>query len=334
MPRRALRVIASICIATSAMQSVAESAHAASPVVGALNSIVVNADRTVSVSGWAWTSDAPWAAIGVILRIDGVDYFPAANYRLADLPSSNPYSGYGNHGFAFTAPAPSGWHWFCVLGQNAGVYNQVGSCSAQFVPTPAATNTGFSDAARYSGAAWPQSPHTTLALTYGRSNGGTLPLSEVQAAMNGWMAVAPRLSLSYSGLGTGVGNIMVNSGNYNSYWGWNQNTLGVTISQACYPNGVLTTGPPLYGGCAFPASQSVGVYVNTGAVYMSYYETRVATVAHEVGHALGLWHPPNPGVTTVMASGPPASVVTLPFNSFVPNLPSSFDGTSFAMAYT
>lgn len=34
-------------------------------------------------------------------------------------------------------------------------------------------------------------------------------------------------------------------------------------------------------------------------------DQQVKTIAHEFGHALGLGHPPNPGVPTVMASATP-----------------------------
>lgn len=106
-------------------------AWAGSAVIGWVDGVTVHSDGTITVRGWAATSDSPTAHIGVRVLIDGhhsLLSFKVGNDYRPDVPAviGSKYSSY--LGYTKTVPAPSGTHTVCVEGQNNGVYNVLSGC--------------------------------------------------------------------------------------------------------------------------------------------------------------------------------------------------------------
>lgn len=285
-----VRQLAAVAVVTALSVAPDARAQASSPVFGDLNvPIGINADNTITVWGWAATSDYPQAAIGVRIRIGTAYYFPASNYRLANLyrqDVATTYPGYGGyHGFMFLVPAPRGNLTVCLEGQNSGVYNTIDCEPGVFV-------SGSSVVMRFRGGLWQQIPTQTLPLTYGR---GTTWQSDIDTGEQAWNP-ATRVDL-----------ITANPANANvNYFTLNTNSIttqfiaGLTGFDPWTPTvGSVMTDTSLLPHANRTYSHN-NIWLNMGNPDMSSSALRREVASHEMGHAVGLAHPPNPGVPTVM----------------------------------
>lgn len=230
------------------------------------------------------------------MRVDGSHYnFPASNFRLADRyrpDVGSAYPGYGNyHGFEFDVPVRSDTHSICVEAQNSGVYNVLSGCKTVVV-------TGSTDHGRFFGGLYEDTPFAGLTVQYTR---GTTWADDIDTGANRWDA-ASNLNVDRT-TNTGAREIAVVAYNFPSS---HDHLYGRTR----FPPWCASMTSACSGG-ALPWQDRTytdnRVYLNTSHPDLDGSNDRALrrkVIAHEFGHALGLDHPPNPGVATVMAQGP------------------------------
>ena len=295
--------------------------HALLQPFGDFNGVVSNGDQTVTGWGWVMTEDAPTASLGVRIYMSAPDIglsgyvFPSGNYRLADVNRPDvgqAYPAYGpKHGFSFLIPiiftqrvnlcleALSYTTWFpieCIY----DVYGRQASSSFN----------------RFGGGLFPQVPNQVLTLTYYRP----LWQADVDAGATAWNPAtrvdfvpttnqaSAQVLVSITDLtpqlGAGVQGIT-------GYVPWSTTATAAWADQGSLPRLNRT----------FSQNR---VFLNTTGPQMTDPAIRRKTISHEFGHALGLAHPWNPGVGTVMHAE----------SSFRSSAPMTFDLNSVNNAYT
>lgn len=246
------------------------------------NTVVSNNDGSATVRGWAITSDAPSVGLGIRVKVDG--QLAWGNWRVAneyrpDVGAA--YPGYGNyHGFEFTIPVPAGTHTVTAEAQNSGVYNSLnGSVS---VTAPASTATE----ARFWGGSYEADPGAALNYQWWRIS--TYYDWQIDTALVAWDNTATNLSLSRLTASPGAEFQLVTNYRAEAWW-------GTTTTYPCPGN----SKPNFAFQCFYGYSN---IDLNTRTLDLESNEQIQKVVAHEVGHALGLWHPPA-GSTSLMNQG-------------------------------
>jgi len=309
--RANIRHLASIVLVIGSVVLIvggSRTASALSPTFGNVDSVTLNPDDTMKVVGWAATSDFPTVSLGVRVQIDGSYYtFPMTNFRRANVYRPDvgaAYPGYGDyHGFEFSVPVPNGLHMVCVEAQNSGFYNIIGSCLY------------IGASGRYTGRLWQQTQGQVRTTTFSR---GTTWQSDIDAGALTWNAGA---HLDVNAVAIGSQNVQFLVANYNSVLG--VYAYGLTGFDTC-PNigSPCDISQPMSG----PAFASATIWINSGHPdLLASQALRRKVTAHEMGHALGLFHPPNLQLPTVMGQGPIVGMVS--------GAPTSYDLESINNAY-
>ncbi len=284
-------------------------ATALSATFGWLDTAQPYSDNVLSVSGWAMTSDYPQAALGVRIRVDSSTYFfPAGNYRLANLQRTDvgaAYPGYGNyHGFAFMIPMADGTHTVCAEAQNSGVYNDLSGCR---------TVTMWGTNGRYEGRLWPHHQGVVLWLKY-NYHGASALRTGIDDGATSWN---PATRVFLTDAQGAPSHITLSWQDFRQSPVLPADIVALTGNERCLSiQAPCNFGSPHFGG---PIQEGVIFLDESEPLMTKSSAARRWAVAHEMGHALGLHHPPSPGVATIMA--------------YSSDYPSDFDFGSINNAY-
>ena len=265
---------------------------AASPSIGWLDSISVStgdAIGSITLSGWTLTSDYPSAGLGVYAFIDGqrslVGYRIADEYR-PDVGAA--YPGYGDwHGFVFTVPAPSGTHNVCIQALNTVYLTTLSGCQNYTMPS-------FASGAlrRFTGGHFLQNEPNPISLSWTRTTADYA--AEIDITINLWEANTTKVSFAWTSSPSAQIRITAKT-NAGAYIGLGESYPCPGASSSGLYNNVVLGCQYGYGQVTLNRSQMPGPGT---------YRQKVIT--HEVGHVLGLFHPPNTAFS-VMRGGDPGS---------------------------
>ena len=241
--------------------------------------------------GWAATSDAPWAALGVRVKVNGItitDWYDLANtYR----PDVGAYLGpsYGNyHGFSIYAAVPAGISGgaggatVCVEGQNNGNYNDLNQCIGYSMPRGA-----------FFGGRLPHSPGGLV--TAGYYNVSSPYGSQIASAASNYNTTYGAIYVPSTPMATSRFDLYhANS----PFAGLAGSTLGVTQFTGC----ASTYVPPSVGCHNFYSE----IYLFKYNMDAQPYNKQQATITHEMMHGLGLTHQGGGGTEPSIMADPAA----------------------------
>jgi hypothetical protein len=266
-------------------------AQALSPTFGWFDSVVVEHSNTIRLRGWAATSDFPTTPLGVRAVVDGsIYFFPDTNFRIADTLRTDvgaSYPGYGNnHGFDFKIPSTNGSHTVCIQAQNSGVYNQIGNCRSYTV-------NGSNGEGRFFGRLWQHHEYQVRTVTYSR---GTTWSGNIDAGVTSWDPNTPGLQTQLTATSNTSTNVPFVLFDLDSIYG--PGVLGVTlIGGTCPTFAAPCLSLPISG---TPYVQNTVYLNNANSSMINSGLTRQSVTGHEFGHAIGLAHPWNAGIGTIM----------------------------------
>lgn len=304
MKRALLGIVALACVFSV---TCAPYGHAASPAIGWLDTVGVYPEGQIRVTGWAATSDAPQASLGIRVRVDGQLVLLAFKVGHVYRPDVRTYLGpqYSDYlGFDKLVPAPFGTHTVCIEAQNNGVYYQLSGCLSYSLPNPLpGTNNYYR---RFMGGSFVAPPGQIInkPITVTGANASKLDAILTGAARWGQLGSLARF-----------------------YQVASPTSDSTDITLADLPTQVLGSTTIHY--CTMSSSQYVlGCEISWSTVTLASGISDMTqlrkTSAHELGHALGLAHP-NAAVSSVMNQGNVGGLVSLD--------PTSYDTGGCAILY-
>lgn len=304
--RTALVVITSSLLMTMSTPS----AIAGTPTFGSLDSVGVSTDGYLRLQGWAATADHPTTDLGVRALIDGSHSllsYKVGNVYRPDVKASLG-SQYSDHlGFDVNLPAPSGSHTVCMEAQNGGVYNQIGSCKTYSMPA-------FQGGAlrRPIGGNYVVPPGTLVSRDYTINGASSAEATTIKTAASSWNNSPAWVHWNYQ--------VSANQGSTDVYYDY-YSFDGYGLTTQYFTDGTSSSGAPN----VLLEKAYKYAYVQMNRDFITSDEQLQKSSAHELGHALGLFHPPS-GNTSVMNQGAVGS-------QGVSDTPTAYDASSLDLLY-